>query len=128
CLLDKTAFLFSVQANKTDQAREALAASVQPLICDEKLRERLPWVNVYSPWDIFSGELNFYDPSGVACDDQKAVRVSSPPGVDNRIDEGAQTLIAAHTEYWRKGGLIYSVLYDHLCPGRLSVPAVLRDL
>ena len=128
CLLDKTAFLFSVQANKTDEAREALAASVQPLICDEGLRERLPWVNVYSPWDIFSGELNFYDPSGTATTPgQKAVPVGIPPGVDNQVDPGAQTLIAAHTEYWRKGGLIYSVLYDHLCPGRLAGPAVMRD-
>ncbi len=110
-LLDKTAFLFSVQGNKkTDEAREALAASVQPLICDEALRRRLPWINVYSPWDIFSGELNFYDP------DETPPNIS--PGVVNHVDEGAQTLIAAHTEYWRKGGLIYSVLYDNLCPGR----------
>jgi hypothetical protein len=108
-LLDKTAFLFSVQGNKkTDEAREALAASVQPLICDEDLRKRLPWVNVYSPWDIFSGQLNFSDPSGT--------RPNVSPGVVNGVDAGAQTLLAAHTEYWRKGGLIYSVLYDHLCP------------
>jgi hypothetical protein len=113
-LLDKTAFLFAVQGkNKTDETREGLAASIQPLISDEGLRQRLPWVNVYSPWDIFSGSLKFYDPADAA---------GKPPGVDNRFDTGASTLIRAHTQYWRQGGMIYSVLYDHLWAGRKPSP------
>jgi hypothetical protein len=110
-LLNKTAFLFAVQGkNETDEAREALAASIQPLISDEELRRRLPWVNVYSPWDLFSGSLKFYDPADAT---------DEPPLVDNQFDRGAGTLILAHTQYWRQGGLIYSVLYDHLWPGQL---------
>jgi hypothetical protein len=109
--LDKTAFLFAVQGqNETDEAREGLAASVQPLIFYPDLRQHLPWINVYSPWDLFSGYLKFYDPPGA---------IATPPGVDNRVDEGALTLVLAHTQYWRQGGLIYSVLYDHLWPGHL---------
>jgi hypothetical protein len=119
-LLDKTAFLFAVQGkNKTDETREALAASVQPLIFDEELRRRLPWVNVYSPWDIFSGHLKFYDPIGAVSPAGVVGPAAIPPGVDNRFDTGAGTLIRAHTQYWRPGGMIYSVLYDHLWPGHL---------
>ena len=56
--LDKTAFIFGAQGAGTE-AREALAASVQPLISDAQVRPR--WVNIYSTWDIISGLLDFYD-------------------------------------------------------------------
>jgi hypothetical protein len=112
--LDKTAYLFAVQGqNQTDEAREALAASVQPLIVDAELREKLPWVNVYSPWDLFSGSLKFYDPP-IDTPSGAAGEVAQPPGVINEPDTGALTLVLAHTQYWRKGGLIYRVLYQGL--------------
>ena len=56
--LDKTAFIFAAQGTGTE-AREAIAASFQPLITDEQVRPR--WVNIYSRWDIISGSLNYYD-------------------------------------------------------------------
>ena len=61
--LDKTAFIFGVQGKNTTEAREALAASVQPMICDYRLRPRR-WVNVHSPWDLVSGSLDLYDSAG----------------------------------------------------------------
>ena len=61
CPLDKTAFAFAAQGAGTE-AREALVASFQPLITDEDARPR--WVNIYSPWDIISGSLDYYDRRG----------------------------------------------------------------
>jgi len=59
--LDKTAFLFRVQASRPDVIREQLAASVQPLIVSYPLYRPLTfqWVNIWSPEDIISGELNY---------------------------------------------------------------------
>lgn len=59
--LDKTAFLFALQGGQTSETREALASEVQPLIQNPAFRS-FPWVNLYSPQDIISGELDFYDP------------------------------------------------------------------
>jgi hypothetical protein len=87
--LDKTAFLFASQTHRLKEGREALATTVQPLIQDYAFRH-LRWVNIYSPWDIISGALNYYDTHN------KPV----PPGVDNRADPEATTLLAAHVEYW----------------------------
>lgn len=88
--LDKTAFLFALQRNKTSEAREALAATIQPLIQDYEFRT-FEWINIYSPWDIISGSLDFYDLPGS----------THQYRVDNRPDEEATTLLAAHVEYWQ---------------------------
>ena len=61
--LDKTAFIFAVQHRRTTQAREALAASAQPMLQDYAWRPER-WVNIYSPWDIISGALEYYDLPG----------------------------------------------------------------
>ena len=86
--LDKTAFIFATQGSGSE-AREALAASVQPLIEREELRPR--WVNIYSRWDIISGPLDYYD---------RRDRSNRNP-VANIKDGKATTLLAAHVEYWR---------------------------
>lgn len=86
--LDKTAFIFGVQGRKTSEAREALAASVQPLIVKEAFRPRR-WVNIHSPWDIISGSLEYYDLPGS----------TSAHRVVNVVDPDATTLLVAHTEY-----------------------------
>jgi hypothetical protein len=109
--LDKTAFIFSLQGRGTSEAREALAASVQPMIQSYDFRPA-QWVNIYSPWDIISGKLDFYDPRSSA-DARK---------VDNRVDREATTLLVAHTEYW-SNPLFIQCLYDAL-PGTRAVPAV----
>jgi hypothetical protein len=100
--LDKTAFIFGVQGMRTTEAREALAASLQPMLCDYALRPR-KWINVYSPWDIVSGFLDYYDPPG-STDSRK---------IDNRIDPQATTLLKAHLEYWRNP-LLFQILHREL--------------
>ena len=98
--LDKTAFIFGAQGTGSE-AREALAASVQPLISDQATRP--PWINVSSPFDIISGSLEFYDLPD---------RSNRNP-VQNERDRDASTWIAAHTEYW-KNRKIFDVLMQHL--------------
>ncbi len=95
--LDKTAFIFGAQGSGTE-AREALSASLQPLITDERVRPR--WVNIYSPWDIISGSLDYYD---------RPDR-SNRNAVENILDPDATTLLAAHVEYWRNPTLFHTIL------------------
>ena len=92
--LDKTAFVFAIQHRRTTQAREALAASAQPMLQDYDSRPAR-WVNIYSPWDIISGELEYYDLPGA----------SDPRRVLNRRDGGATTLLLSHVEYWESDEL-----------------------
>jgi hypothetical protein len=51
----------------------------------------MPWINIYSPWDIISGALNYYDDTGSE---------DNPRRVQNHVDPAATTLLVAHTEYW----------------------------
>jgi hypothetical protein len=90
--LDKTAFLFRNQSNHVkDPLREQMAAGFQPLILDYKtFRSRLEWINLWSPMDIVSGSLDYYD-------------CKEAPGytpVTNRIDPGAWVPLVAHVQYW----------------------------
>jgi hypothetical protein len=103
--LDKTAFLFAQQGPADTPARDSLAATLQPLIQDYTYRPP-KWINLYSPWDIVSGHLGFYDPADVTKrDDQKRVL--------NRVDPAAIIPLIAHTEYWN-GDLLISTIADHL--------------
>ena len=61
------------------------------------------WVNIYSPWDIISGALEYYDLPGA----------TDPRRVTNRLDRDATTLLMAHVEYW-EDGLLPEVLADAL--------------
>ncbi|HEX9129991.1 MAG TPA: hypothetical protein VF850_12600 [Gemmatimonadaceae bacterium] len=100
--LNKTAFIFGAQGHGTTEARESLAASVQPLIQDYKFRPD-QWINIYSPWDIISGYLDLYDlPDS-----------TSSKKVNNLADPEATTLLMAHTEYWNNS-LLVKTLYDAL--------------
>ena len=100
--LDKTAFIFGAQGKGTTEARESLAASVQPLIQSYEYRPE-SWINIYSPWDIISGYLDLYDLPGA----------TDPRKVNNLKDPEATTLLVAHTEYWN-GGLLVRTLYNAL--------------
>jgi hypothetical protein len=101
--LDKTAFLFAMQRKHhgTD-LRERLAASVQPLIWDEAFRD-FPWINLYSRWDIVSGELEYYD---------SPMATKARP-VENRADPKAKTFLWSHVEYWRNP-LLFDILHSEL--------------
>jgi hypothetical protein len=100
--LNKTAFIFGAQGHGTTEARESLAASVQPLIQDYKFRPD-QWINIYSPWDIISGYLDLYDLPGS----------TSSKKVKNLADPEATTLLMAHTEYWNDS-LLVRTLYNAL--------------
>jgi hypothetical protein len=104
--LDKTAFVFAVQAHGTSEAREALAGSVQPLIQDYGFRPK-KWINVWSPWDIISGPLDQYDLPRELHDDPATLAQR----VHNVRDWEATTLLMAHVEYW-KNPLVVGTIYD----------------
>jgi hypothetical protein len=90
--LDKTTFVFAIQHRRTTQAREALVASAQPMLQGYEWRPER-WVNIYSPWDIISGSLEYFDLPGS----------TDPRRVDNLRDRDATTLLMAHVEYWENG-------------------------
>ncbi len=87
--LDKTAFIFAIQHRRTTQAREALAASSQPMLQEYAWRPER-WVNIYSPWDIISGALEYFD----------LPNTSDGRRVTNQRDRDATTFLMAHVEYW----------------------------
>ncbi|HEY2342476.1 MAG TPA: hypothetical protein VGH90_05570 [Chthoniobacteraceae bacterium] len=84
--LDKTAFLFRMQTDAV--IREGLAEAAQPLIHEQR---PFPWINIYSPADIISGSLEFYD----APDEAQA------HPVQNVWDMDADTPLVAHVQYWK---------------------------
>jgi hypothetical protein len=58
--LDKTAFIFRAQV-KDNVTREVLAAGKQPMLQENHFYRPRFWVNVWSPNDVISGALEFYD-------------------------------------------------------------------
>ena len=115
--LDKTAFVFSVQARGTSEAREALAGSVQPLIQDYARRPRR-WINIWSPWDIISGPLDLYD---LPLNPDESGGNDSAQRVQNLRDREATTLLLAHTEYWNNP-LLVGAIYGAMEPVSPSAP------
>jgi hypothetical protein len=99
--LDKTAFVFDSEPCAVE-TRAALAATSRPLIEDPAVRQ-FDWVNVYSPWDIISGSLDYYDPPS-------APAVNGYKRVQNVRDADATTLLLAHVEYWESARLYDLVL------------------
>ena len=88
---------------RATETREALAASFQPLILDYERFRGIPWVNIWSPADIISGSLDFYD------DPAK----SNGRGVRNLVDGRATTPLLAHVEYW-DNRLLFEQIYAGL--------------
>ena len=70
--LDKVAFLFQSQGIATPY-RNALDASLQPLVFDEAFRRHLRWTNIRARFDIISGELNYYDDDSWQSGDKRSV-------------------------------------------------------
>lgn len=97
--LDKTAFVFRLQQAKEADVREALAAAIQPIIADAGHRPNA-WVNIWSPRDWISGELNFYERP----EDCYVLNVQ---------DADATIPLLAHTQYWQNRELARR-LYDAL--------------
>jgi len=103
--LDKTAFIFASQWANTTSTREALAASLQPLIVKYVPYRDIKWINVYAPRDIVSGRLEFYD--DVRSPDSRGRTVRNVPDPDATIP------LVAHVEYWRNATL-FDELYANL--------------
>jgi hypothetical protein len=113
--LDKTAFLFRTQVSSARSLREALAARQQPLILDyQKFRplKTFRWVNIFSPADIISGSLDYYDVEGLA----------GYNGIVNVKDPEATTPLLAHVQYWNNSEL-HQQLYEAAWAGVLAQPA-----
>lgn len=103
--LDKTAFIFARHDPHGGSERDALAASVQPLIARERT---FPWINIWTPFDILGGSVKFYDTP-----DRDGEPLPNVNRVVNRVDPRAITPLAAHTEFWNNT-LIYEAIYDAL--------------
>lgn len=101
--LDKTAFIFSMQDADAGSERDSIAATLQPLIVSERPFE---WRNIWSPNDIISGPLAFYD---TPPDDT----LPNKNRVFNEEDPDANILFAAHTQY-NRGRLLFDTLYARL--------------
>lgn len=101
--LDKTAFIFASQKSEATATRGALAATLQPMIQAYEPYRNIKWINVYSPSDIISGKLDFYD-------DTKSNDLRK---VKNVIDKDAMIPLVAHIEYW-KNTTIFDQLYANL--------------
>ncbi|HVG23377.1 MAG TPA: hypothetical protein VND45_04425 [Thermoanaerobaculia bacterium] len=98
--LDKTAFVFAMHDRGGGTERDALATSVQPLIARPRT---IPWVNVYSNWDVLGGQLDFYD----------TPRCDNPGLVENEKDPDATTPIIAHIEFWQNP-MIYDIIHQYV--------------
>jgi hypothetical protein len=123
---DKITFLFARPGPKGTGTgfipiREALVAAAQPLVQSAKFRQ-CKWINIYSNLDIISGRLDFFDSpaqggSGTGNRPRKPEDIPEPQRVDNRIDEEARTLLAAHIEYW-DNLLLYRILREQITKRR----------
>lgn len=87
--LDKIAYVYSTLSTATDVTRELLTGAAKPLLSDPAARANVAWINIWSPSDIISGSLGFYDGSLPA--DDRVINVPDPY---------ATTPLAAHTEYF----------------------------
>ncbi|MGA6954853.1 MAG: hypothetical protein WBY73_07090, partial [Candidatus Acidiferrales bacterium] len=94
--LDKTAFLFTIQATNSLHIRERLAATVQPIIQSYAKFRKFRWINVYSRNDIISGKLTFYDLPRM----QNPQEIP-PQAVHNVVDKDASIPLIAHVDYWK---------------------------
>jgi hypothetical protein len=104
-ILDKTAFLFRAQADH-GEVREALASASQPLISDPRARPR--WINIFSPSDVFSGALDYYDPVNGQSGSGRSLHTPPPP-ITNVADPDAWLPLIAHVQYWTNRLLIETV-------------------
>jgi hypothetical protein len=103
--LDKTAFLFRNQSNHIqDPLREQMSAAFQPLVLDySQFRKPNFWTNIYSPRDIISGSLEYYDLPSLSPTDTR--RVQNVPDPDANIP------LYAHVQYWANT-LLAQTLYN----------------
>lgn len=107
--LDKTAYIFRTQKEEDSEVREGLAAAVQPMIVSYDNRPA-QWINIWSPWDIISGSLEYYDkPEN---DPQQPLKPGEKEKmVINLVDSEASVPLIAHTQYWENPLLAHTLYY-----------------
>ncbi len=106
--LDKTAFLFRNQPNHLeDPLREQMVAGSQPLILDyASFRSKnFRWVNIWSPRDVISGSLDYYDDPDTADFPEQRI--------ENLCDKQAWKPLIAHVQYW-DNELLARVLHEQV--------------
>jgi hypothetical protein len=120
--LDKTAFLFRNQSNHVkDPLREQMVSAFQPLILNyATFRKPYFWTNLWSPLDVISGSLEYYDvpvvAPGEALDPAETLgagyprEIDDPRRIENLRDPAATIPLAAHVQYWT-GDLLAKTLY-----------------
>lgn len=106
--LNKIAFILASNLNKRTASRAALAATSQPLILSYAGARQIPWSNVYSPLDIISGSLTFYDYPN---------KPKDPNAIRNEIDPHAIVPLVAHVEYW-ENSLVWDFVREGICANR----------
>ena len=99
--LDKTAYFFRQQGRAEVAVREALAASLQPLILNYEYRT-FPWINVHSSRDPIGNGLAFYDLPAAEAPEEKRVQ--------NVEDPDALLPLAAHAEHWDNAAITDPIL------------------
>ncbi len=97
--LDKIAYVYGTSSSSVSAAIDELSAATQPLISDAAFRTDLKWINYWSPSDIISGPLDFYDNPDIAM----------PPRVKNVEDKNATTPLAAHSEYFENDAIFEEI-------------------
>ena len=99
--LDKVQFLFRAHRTVLHQAMARLQGAQQPMLQRVEYRPQ-QWVSLWSPWDFFSGRLDFFDTSPV---DTTPGRPRPPRSYvhNHEMTELAGDLLA-HTHYprWRR--------------------------
>ena len=99
--LDKIAYIYSTSSSSVGAAIDELSAATQPLISDAAFRNNLTWINYWSPSDIISGPLDFYD--------NPNPNIAAPPRVSNIEDKNATTPLAAHSEYFENDAIFETI-------------------
>ena len=113
--LDKAAFLFRTDSGTGLSVRTQLLGAFQPMISDQALRERVPWVNFYSGLDPISGSIEYYDPPSRGMDWKGRVV--------NVVDRRASIPMEAHTQYWERAE-VGEVLWMMAQPGKFSAAEI----
>ena len=110
--LDKIAFLFMRPDYELCEARDAMQSATQPLIGDTAFRQ-FPWLNIFSPLDIISGNLNFFDPPEEGDGKRIGPEIPEYQRVINLTDPQATLYLAAHVEYWNNK-LLFGILHSSI--------------
>lgn len=114
--LDKTAFIFETRLAGETAARDMMAEAGMPLVRNASGRP-FPWVNLWSPQDVISGSLEYFDTP----EESSASGVNSGARVWNLVDPNANITFVAHGQFWGSA-LVKEVLLRALAGADPRIP------